>query len=336
MINNTSKLTRVAAIAMAAGLVFSACSSDKKDVDASDSEAPTESPAADEIAVMCEERGALGGGGEEAGSADALEEVTERGEPTVEPIADPSGEVEVTELIEGQGDPVIAGGAVEIHFVLAVAKTGEEIEKTWAAGQTTTVNLDEFPPALVEAVDEMKVGGRTMVVLKASEVGAGSPTDQNFTPEDSLIFVVDLVSVSEAAASPTDAETDEEALKAANDRGEPEIVVPEEGPTELVIEDDVIGSGELVCPGDTVVAHYKGVDLSSGEEFDSSWSGGEPIAFPLDGVIEGWTEGIPGMYVGGRRTLVIPAEQAYGESDEDSPGQPSGDLVFTVDLVGVG
>ena len=76
--------------------------------------------------------------------------------------------------------------------------------------------------------------------------------------------------------------------------------------------------------------------MSSGEEFDSSWKSGEPISFGLDGVIEGWTKGLVGMKVGGRRTLVIPGAMAYGEGEDDDSGRPMGDLVFTVDLVGVG
>jgi peptidylprolyl isomerase len=101
----------------------------------------------------------------------------------------------------------------------------------------------------------------------------------------------------------------------------------------LIWIDDVIGEGDVVCPGDSVLAHYTGIQASDGEEFDSSWERGEPIEFGLDGVIKGWTDGLVGMKVGGRRTLVIPADQAYGE--EASGGGPSGVLVFTIDLVGV-
>lgn len=130
---------------------------------------------------------------------------------------------------------------------------------------------------------------------------------------------------------------DEEALAAVEERGAPDVTVPEgdEQPEDLIVIDEVVGDGDVVCPDATVLAHYTGVDISSGEQFDSSWEGGDPIEFPLNGVIKGWTNGLVGMKVGGRRTLVIPGDQAYGDGEDTEGGQPMGDLVFTIDLVGV-
>jgi peptidylprolyl isomerase len=106
--------------------------------------------------------------------------------------------------------------------------------------------------------------------------------------------------------------------------------------TELVITDDFEGTGTEVQPGDTVTAHYVGVSASTGQEFDASWTGGQPISFPLDGVIQGWSEGLVGMKEGGRRTLVIPADMAYGDAPPPGSGIAPGEtLVFTVDLVAV-
>ncbi len=53
--------------------------------------------------------------------------------------------------------------------------------------------------------------------------------------------------------------------------------------------------------------HYVGVDYETGEQFDASWDRGASIQFPLAGLIKGWQDGIPGMKVGGRRQLVVPA-----------------------------
>jgi peptidylprolyl isomerase len=125
-------------------------------------------------------------------------------------------------------------------------------------------------------------------------------------------------------------------LAEIEERGKPEIAAQDEV-TELVVTDDVVGTGAEVQAGDTITAHYVGVQASDGVEFDSSWSRGEPATFPLDRVIQGWSEGLVGMKEGGRRTLVIPAEQAYGQSPPPGSGiQPGATLVFTVDLVSVG
>jgi len=104
-------------------------------------------------------------------------------------------------------------------------------------------------------------------------------------------------------------------------------------PTELVIEDITVGSGDAAEPGSTVEVHYLGVTFE-GDEFDASWNRGESIEFPLNGLIRGWQEGIPGMKVGGRRKLVCPPEWAYGAAGGGHrlSGQT---LVFVIDLLAV-
>jgi peptidylprolyl isomerase len=113
----------------------------------------------------------------------------------------------------------------------------------------------------------------------------------------------------------------------------PEIEFPSgPPPAQLVVEDLVVGDGSEAVPGGTVEVHYVGVDYDGGEEFDSSWGRGQPIAFPLQGLIQGWQDGIPGMKVGGRRQLVLPPEQAYGPAG--SGHQLSGKtLIFVIDLL---
>lgn len=115
----------------------------------------------------------------------------------------------------------------------------------------------------------------------------------------------------------------------------PEIDFPGgDAPTGLDVIDVTVGEGTEATPGDTVLVHYVGVEFDSGEEFDSSWNRGEPIEFPLRGLIKGWQDGIPGMRVGGRRQLVIPPEQAYGAAGAGH--RLSGKtLIFVIDLLGV-
>jgi peptidylprolyl isomerase len=83
---------------------------------------------------------------------------------------------------------------------------------------------------------------------------------------------------------------------------------------------------------DKVKVHYTGW-TKDGQMFDSSVTRGEPITFPLNGVIAGWTEGVQLMVVGEKRRFWIPAALAYG--DHARNGAPSGDLVFDVELLDV-
>jgi peptidylprolyl isomerase len=112
----------------------------------------------------------------------------------------------------------------------------------------------------------------------------------------------------------------------------PTVPVPAEKASELTCRDLVVGTGKEVKPGDTVTVQYVGVSQSTGKQFDASWDRGEPATFSLTGVIKGWTDGIPGMKVGGRRLLVIPGDQAYGPSGRGADIGPDDTLVFIVDV----
>lgn len=122
------------------------------------------------------------------------------------------------------------------------------------------------------------------------------------------------------------------------DRTKPEIDFPEGGvPEDLKIIDEIEGSGEAVAAGDQISCHYVGVAFSTGEEFDSSWNRGEPLAFRvgIGQVIQGWDQGLLGMKVGGRRRLEIPSEMAYGERGAGGAIAPNEALIFVVDLLDV-
>jgi peptidylprolyl isomerase len=104
----------------------------------------------------------------------------------------------------------------------------------------------------------------------------------------------------------------------------------------LIATDEVVGTGDEAHAGDTVKVHYKGTVAQSGVKFDSSYDRGEPIEISLSNVIQGWQEGIPGMKVGGKRRLVVPAAMAYGAQPPQGSSIPANsDLVFEVELLGV-
>lgn len=106
--------------------------------------------------------------------------------------------------------------------------------------------------------------------------------------------------------------------------------------TSLVVKDLVVGTGAEAKATSTVSANYCGVGQATRAIFDSSWArGGQPLTFPLNQVIAGWQQGIPGMKVGGRRLLIIPGELAYGANPPSPDILPNETLVFVVDLTAV-
>lgn len=108
---------------------------------------------------------------------------------------------------------------------------------------------------------------------------------------------------------------------------------PQDSVTELQVMDMTEGTGDVVPEGATITAHYTGALVADGTIFQSSHDFGRPVTFPLNGVIAGWTQGVPGMKVGGTRRLVIPAALAYGSSSPAQNIPANSDLVFDIELV---
>ena len=104
----------------------------------------------------------------------------------------------------------------------------------------------------------------------------------------------------------------------------------------LEISERQVGSGAEAVPGRTVVMHYRG-RLADGRPFDSSQDKGGPVEFVLGQkmVIPGWEQGVRGMRVGGKRTLVVPAHLAYGAAGHGTTVPPHATLIFDVELVQV-
>jgi FKBP-type peptidyl-prolyl cis-trans isomerase len=106
-------------------------------------------------------------------------------------------------------------------------------------------------------------------------------------------------------------------------------------PKELQASDVVTGTGAVAKDGDKVTVQYVGTLFNGGKEFDTSWQKGRtPFEFTIGQgqVIQGWDQGVPGMKVGGRRVLVIPADLAYGSAGSPPTIPADAPLVFVVDL----
>ena len=111
-------------------------------------------------------------------------------------------------------------------------------------------------------------------------------------------------------------------------------------PSGLKYLDHRVGSGAEAVKGKTVSVHYTGwLDESGakGAKFDSSLDRGTPFEFLLGAgmVIRGWDEGVAGMKVGGKRTLMIPSDLAYGPRGAGGAIPPNSNLIFDVELLGV-
>ncbi len=115
--------------------------------------------------------------------------------------------------------------------------------------------------------------------------------------------------------------------------------------TGLQYIDTVAGEGALANGGEIAVVHYTGwlYDAekkdagNKGKKFDSSVDRGQPFKFPLGAgrVIQGWDQGVKGMKIGGKRTLIIPSALGYGARGAPGAIPPNAKLIFDVELLGL-
>ncbi|MGH2979913.1 MAG: FKBP-type peptidyl-prolyl cis-trans isomerase [Solirubrobacterales bacterium] len=186
---------------------------------------------------------------------------------------------------------------------------------------------------------------RLLVLLAVSATaafGAGCGGDDN-----SGSATTDTAPTETQATQPTTTPEQPEApqarkVKPAAGEGDPDRKpkVPKgkgDSPTELVVQDLIVGKGERAKSGDTVSVQYVGVLFDNGKQFDASWNGNRPgqaFQFPLGGgqVIPGWDQGVVGMREGGRRKLIIPSDLAYGAQGFPPDIPPNAPLIFDIDL----
>ena len=136
---------------------------------------------------------------------------------------------------------------------------------------------------------------------------------------------------------------DQQVAQSANSLAESEAFLAETAQQEGVeitksgLQYKVLEQGAGVQPQatDTVTVHYRGT-LMNGQEFDSSYSRGEPTSFPLNGVIAGWTEGLQLMKEGSKYEFYIHPDLAYGDRGAGGAIGPNAALVFQVELIKVG
>ena len=192
---------------------------------------------------------------------------------------------------------------------------------------------------------------RTLII--PASLAYGERVRPNIPANSNLLFDIEIISIlstDPASQSPTAATTSLPAASAplpvalaAPLRLNPKAALPATT-NELIVIDRVTGSGKVAEAGSPVSVHYTGwlYDATQpggkGKKFDSSVDSGKPFVFPLGGqrVIKGWDQGVAGMKVKGKRTLIIPPQFGYGERGAGGGLIPANaTLIFDVELLDV-
>lgn len=175
------------------------------------------------------------------------------------------------------------------------------------------------PDVMVQAIKDVSAGGKTMMT---EEEVHKVITD----------FQKELAAKQEAKAKEGGIKNLKDGADFLAENGKKEGVVTL--PSGLQYKIEKKGTGKKPGAKDTVTVHYKGT-LINGTEFDSSYKRGEPVSFPVGGVIPGWTEALQLMEEGSKWQLFIPANLAYGERGAGAQIGPNSTLIFDVELLKV-
>ncbi|MGB5935202.1 MAG: FKBP-type peptidyl-prolyl cis-trans isomerase [Ornithinimicrobium sp.] len=251
------------------------------------------------------------------------------------------------QVTEGEGEQITEGQEVEVRYLLVNGTTGEELLSTFPAEESVVMDLTntQLLAAFAESLPDQSVGGSYLLAMPPAE-GFGETGNANLGigADDTVVFYVEVVSASEPLTSAEGEEVEpQDGLPTveADGANAAEITIGDaEEPEDLIVQPLIKGAGPEVQANQTVKVHYTGVKFSDGEQFDSSYTGGQPFSTVIGAgaVIPGWDEGLIGQTVGSRVLLVIPPALAYGEEGDAEEGQPANDLageslVFVIDIL---
>ena len=232
-----------------------------------------------------------------------------------------------TRVVEdGDGEALADGQMVAIQFVMISGVDGLPVQSTYDlnAPQQLPLTPSELEPTLYEALTTSHVGAHLLYAVPDS--GGGS-----------VVMAITVVGATDvlkrAEGAPVEPTPGDPAVSLDGD-GKPSVDFNGASmPSELVSRDLIVGEGAAVNEDQTVTVNYTGW-VWDGEQFDSSWDGGQAFTTSLSRgyLIDGWIDGLVGKAVGSQVLLVIPPELGYGDQDNGTI-PPGSTLVFVVDIL---
>lgn len=233
-------------------------------------------------------------------------------------------ELVITDLIEGTGPAAITGDTVYVNYVGVLSKDGTRFDGNFGFESFgVTLGTGSVIIGWEQGLVGIKAGGRRQLDIPAELAYGEDGAGEIIKPGDALSFVVDAVAI----------------VPKISRRDEPREEITGRDPVaEIVTEDLVTGSGNLIKAGDRVILHLQAFRADTGELLETTWEFDIPLDITLveGATLAGLLEGIPGMQVGGRRLIVLPFEKAFGTEGNPELGLPaSTDLLVIIDIFAV-
>ncbi|GII78141.1 hypothetical protein Sru01_31230 [Sphaerisporangium rufum] len=262
----------------------------------------------------------------------------------------PSGKPPVTSsaetISEGQGAAVKDGDSVVANLTAYSwdGKANGASGSTYDDGAPQLIKVDANLPSVVhKAFQDSKPGGRFLAVVAKDSLTPQQAEQAKSQGADQMasVYVVDVMGVPTVkAAQGTATDPGVKGVKLENPGGDKAPVLTtktdESAPKGLVAKTVIKGTGPVVKKGQSLLVHYTGKIWGKGTEFDSSWTRGQPVMFPIGvgKVIKGWDQGLVGVPVGSRMLLSIPPDLGYGKQGQGDKIKGTDTLVFVVDVLG--
>jgi peptidylprolyl isomerase len=237
-------------------------------------------------------------------------------------------------LIKGTGPTVKEGDALTVGLVGYDGRTGKQLAGSAYGTASLAVDATRYIPGLARSLDCTRVGERFASVVPAAEAfGTVGSSAIGVKPGDSLVFVVDVRSITPTKATgaskplPSGFPT----VTLASD-GQPTITIPKTAaPKTLRIAESKTGTGAVVKSTDQVTVQYQGVLWRTGKVFDQSW-GKSPATFMPSQVVKGFGKALVGHRVGSQVVTIVPPSEGYGSKGQgDIKGTDT--MVFVVDIL---
>ena len=250
----------------------------------------------------------------------------------------------VTKIVtSGKGTKLTKANAIMFNYVLVNGKDGKQVESSFgkqAAGMD--LSSASLLPGLSKGLTGQKIGSRLLVAIPPVDAfGAQGNAQAGFGPNDTVVFLIDLVSASTPLATATGVAVPPKAgLPTATVDGSKaaQVTVPKTAPpTTLVVQPLIKGAGPVVQAGQNIKVSYTGVLWKDGKKFDASADHGSSFDTQIGAgkVITGWDKGLVGQTVGSRVLLIVPPADGYGAKGSPPLIGPKDTLVFVVDILAI-
>ncbi len=242
-------------------------------------------------------------------------------------------------LIDGTGAQLSSDSTVEINYVGIDARTGATFDSSFSRGSTTSFGLSQVIAGFSKGLNGKHVGDRVLLAISGADGydSAGGASSAGIEVGDTLVFVVDVVSVQLTEPSGATVTPPGGLPTVSGDINNPSISFPADAkePTSLVIQPLITGTGKKVAAGDTVTVNYLGVEWGNGRVVGTTFADGKPTpqSGALTATMEGWQKGLVDQTVGSRVLLVVPGSMAYPAGNATPSIAAGTTLVYVVDIL---